>query len=184
MIPGSIHVLPVLCYVSDDYCVTNITGDQLCFRGAILSGVMRREGIFPISLFNGKKEQDRLILYYKHKDEKFIFNVICYQTGCRVFGFSKESDVGSFEEALYTASYTIIYKAALNNARERLIAYNTHVNYAKAFNLSTKLKFKSYEPILLLDYIYFNCMDINGLIKLIYYDLFIHKSPILSVIND
>ena len=178
---ASIHVLPMLCYVSKNYCVTNVNGYQLCFSGAILCGVLRRTGTFPISLFNGKKEKDYVTLYYENKGEKFTFNVNCCQSGGRVFGFSKDSFLGPFEEALYITSYSIIYKS-LVNAKQRLIAYNTHVHYAKSLKLPIKLQFKSYEPILLINYINLNCIDINGLIKLIYYDLFIKHSPLLSVI--
>lgn len=171
--PGKINVVSNYL-VSKDYSITNVTDNQFCFSGQLYIGLTHANGIFPISIFNGKREGDTVELYYGHNGVKSVYVVTCQQLG------SDYQYLGRFEEALYKVSYHIYHTSIKDN----LIKYNTHVHYAKSLNLPIKLNFKSYELILLLDYINLGCNDINHVLKLLYYDLFIKDPPRLSVIND
>lgn len=182
---ANIAVINSFCYVCDydpyQYHVKNVSGLQYCFKGHIYSdqcGNYQNEFdvglMFPISLFLGKKEGDQVKLsysytkYYAFDEFEVEFDLI---VTCR-------SKFDAFENDLYRNSSKMDYYCFfdVNKNIQNLIAYNTHVNYCKSFNLPIKMTFKTYEPLLLTDYIDIN-KDVLSLIKPMYNDLFIHQIP-------
>lgn len=160
------------CLVSNKYLITDFTGYQYCVNCTVIQyNQTYLSGLFPVILFNGKKEGDQIKL-----NEELI--VTCSQIKSAYKSF------GAFEQALYLLSYKIEIVLYQNTIYYSLLAYHAHVEQAKSLNLPIKLKCKSYEPILLIDYIHLNCGDINNVLKKLYYELFIDNPPILSVIND
>lgn len=182
---ANIAVINSFCYVCDydpyKYHVKNVSGLQYCFKGHIYNeqcgnyqnkfdvGLM-----FPISLFLGKKEGDQVKLSYSYT-KYFAFDKFEVEFDLIVTCRSK---FDLFENDLYQNSSKIDYHCIFNVNKniQNLIAYNTHVNYCKSFNLPIKMTLKTYEPLLLTDYIDIN-KDVLSLIKPMYTDLFIHQIP-------
>lgn len=175
----TISIKPQNCFISKDYDIINVTGHQYCFVGALHSYESPYiSKVFPICLFNGKKEGDTVVLNFDVKPfSPFTMIVVCNQSDC------KYKRLGSFEQALYDLSYEHAYRTDVYcyNAYHKLSIYNTHVAYAKSINLPSKLKYKTYEPILLIDYITIGCIDIHGLLKDFYYALFVEAGPIAKI---
>ena len=90
----------------------------------------------------------------------------------------KYNYLASFEQALYSATYNTNHF----NLFQKMINYYSHVDYAKSLNLPVKLHYTTYEPLLFIDYISIGCQDINNLLKVLYYELFIDNPPQLT--ND
>ena len=86
-----------------------------------------------------------------------------------------------FEQAIYNAFRYINYNNDKLNPLNTLIEYNTYINYAKSLNLAINLYYKTYEPVMLTDYITVGCADINGLLKMLYYKLFINDQTNCSI---
>lgn len=172
---GDIYITDPRCYICENYSMTNCTGYQYCFRGIIANYNAYWGFSFPISLFNGKREGDSVELNY-HNGYSYTIKVTCAQLKYRNSAF------GLFEEALYHLSYKDRFNRFpnINTTLQRLISYNTHVHYAKSLNLPVKLHYTTYEPILLIDYIHFNCIDINNLLKVFYYELFLFSTTFIT----
>jgi hypothetical protein len=171
------------CVVADysryNYHVKNVSGLQYCFKGLIYDDNISNYTniydvglIFPIRLFLGKKDGDQVKLFYSYmKNETLIafdLHVTC------------KSKHNIFENDLYKQSCFLYYDRFINVNRNlhNLIAYNTHVDYCISQNKPVIMEMKSYEPILLCDYINIGNQDvINFLIKPIYIDLFINQIP-------
>jgi hypothetical protein len=183
-ISGVAGFLHVCNYNPYQYHVKNVSGLQYCFKGLILDDTCRNYSnmyevglMFPIRLFLGKKEGDQVKLSYSYEKFSFIsgdqelieFNLIVTCT----------SKFDTFENDLYIRSSRMDYYCNFNVNKnlQNLIAYNTHVDYCKSLNRPVKMMLKSYEPLLLADYIDIGNQDVLSLIKPIYNDLFIHQIP-------
>ena len=176
-----INLTSLSCYLTnfdkEYYNISNFTGYQFCLKVKI--PIFDQDKLLPVSLFNGKREGDKVTLHYHMRNRNpFTVIAICSQLD------SSHQHLGPFEQALYKASYEIEWIPKTNRLLLSLMVYNSHMDYAKSLNFPIKLYLKTYEPILLIDYIKIGCHDINGLIKLIYYDLFIQYPPLLAIIND
>ena len=173
---GTIAIIGSLSmgYMSDEYAVSNVKGSQYCFNSNI--STFTRFIKLPISLFNGKKEGDEVTLYFKpnyYDAKEFMIIVTCEQL--------KSAYKIPFEQALYHLSYNI-NGGILLHWSTLYLAYHGHVDYAKSVNLSAKYYWKTYQPILFINYIHMGCNDINYLLKNVYIDLFIKEKPNIIMI--
>lgn len=174
---SNIYISSASCYIADfdnqNYNIKNFTGYQFCVR--VHFAVYGQSNTLPLSLFNGKREGDQVIIHYSKQRDPFSVVATCNQIG------SPLGHLGPFEQALYKASYKLDAKNL--TTLQILVAYHSHINYAKSLNFPIKLYLKTYEPLLLIDYIAINCTDIHGLLKNLYYLLFIKNPPTLRIID-
>ena len=160
--------LPSFCVVSDHYQIKNVSGNPLCVSVFIESIIQKQvypilpakgESLIPVSVFNGKKEGNDVNLFYDLGGHIFTLVLTCRQL------HYKYNYLASFEQALYSATYNTNHF----NLFQKMVNYYGHVNYAKSLNLPIRLRWVNY--FLLINDIKLGCHDINGLLKLLYYQL-------------
>lgn len=190
---ANISVVSGHCFVCEydmyTYHVKNVSGLQYCFKGHIYDDECLNYNnrynvglMFPIQLFMGKKDGDQVKLSYSYTNTVYDKELVEFDliVTCR-------SKHNTFEHDLYNRISNMDYYCHFNINKniQNLIAYNTQFNYCKSLNLPMKMNLKTYEPIMLTDYIDIDNKDVLTLIKPIYYLLFINqKSNFLKIITQ